>query len=90
MRKVHSRPVENSDISPGDFAKVGEKMTNKQGLQRSTGRVERGECAEWDWCACEGLLVSLSTKDCVDSCEATRGTRSAIFGGYETVDDFVP
>lgn len=90
MRKVHSRPVENSDISPSNFAKVGKEMSNKEGLERGTGRVERGECTEGDWCACESLLVGVSTKDCVDPCEATCGTRSAILGGYETVDDFVP
>ena len=51
MRKVHSRPVENSDIPPGDLAKVGEEMPNEESLERGTGRVERGECTEWDWCA---------------------------------------
>lgn len=90
MRKVHSRPVENSDISPGDFAKVGEEMPHKESFERSTGRVERRECTEGDWCAREGFLVRVGTKDCVDSCEATCGARGAIFSRYETVDDFVP
>lgn len=90
MRKVHCRPVENSDISPCDFAEVGEEMSDKESLERSTGGVERGKCAEGDRCAREGLLVSVGPKDCVDSCEATCGARSAILGRYETVDDLIP
>ena len=90
MRKVHSRPVENGDIPPGDFAKVGEEMPHKESLESSTSGVERRECTEGDWCAREGFLVPLCTKDRVDPCEATRGAWGAIFGRYKTVDDFVP